>query len=172
MIGLDSYTNLLGSRGSYLGDVRKKNSDVIMNAAFKNDVAYKEVYILDKEDGWKYEDAKYSKHATLSILRNSVDYYLQFRPDVHYPVGTYVFIPDDTSTDIGFETYAPEDPFDDRGFDVSKLWLIVGRNNYKQFVLYNIIQCNWNLKWICKYKGERKIMNCWAAVRSMNSYTS
>lgn len=171
MITLDSYLGQLGSRGNHLGEVRKTQSDNVMNATFKNDIAYKRVYIL-AEDGWKYEDAKYQKHATYSILRDAVDYYLMFRPNVHYKVGSYVFIPDDTSSNIGFSVYEPENPFLDDGFDYNKLWIIVGRNNSKQFVRYNILPCNWNLKWVCKYKGERKILNCWVSLRSLNSYTS
>ena len=172
MITSDMYKTMLNVKGKNLSQVRQYNSAMVMNATFTGDIGYKRVYILDKEEGWKYEDAKYSKHATPSILKDAVDYYLQFRPRVHYPVGTYVFIPNDMDYNIGFEEEDPVDPFKDENFDVNKLWLIVGKNDANEFVRYNIIKCNWNFRWIARVNGENKILNVWGAVRKANSYTS
>ena len=172
MITSDMYKTMLNVKGKNLSQVRQYNSAMVMNATFTGDIGYKRVYILDKEEGWKYEDAKYSKHATPSILKDAVDYYLQFRPRVHYPVGTYVFIPNDMDYNIGFEEEDPVDPFKDENFDVNKLWLIVGKNDANEFVRYNIIKCNWNFRWIARINGENKILNVWGAVRNANSYTS
>ena len=172
MITSDMYKTMLNVKGKNLSQVRQYNSAMVMNATFTGDIGYKRVYILDKEEGWKYEDAKYSKHATPSILKDAVDYYLQFRPRVHYPVGTYVFIPNDMDYNIGFEEEEPVDPFKDENFDVNKLWLIVGKNDANEFVRYNIIKCNWNFRWIARVNGENKILNVWGAVRNANSYTS
>ena len=96
MVTAEMYKNYLSSYGSNLAQVKKNQSDAIMNNSFTADAQYKRVYILTK-DGWKWEDAKYQRHAKLSILKDAVDYYLQFRPKVHYPIGSYVFVPDDTS---------------------------------------------------------------------------
>ena len=172
IITLENYQNMLLGKGGNLSEVRKNQSDMIMNATFMNDVGYKKVYILSKENGWEYVDAKYGKHASYSILKDAVDSYLQFRPQVHYPVGTYVFIPDDTSPKIGFYEYQPEDPFKDLNFTVNKLWMIVGRDDATQFVRYNIIRCNWNFRWVYKLHGEYQIMHVWGSVRNANSYTS
>lgn len=171
MITTSDYFNMLKQRGNTLGEIRKKNSDMLMDIGFKDDISYRKVYILSK-DGWKYEDARYQKHAALSILRDEVDYYLQFRPNIHYPIGTYVFIPDDTSYEIGFEEENPKHPFFDKGFDLSKLWIIVNRNHSKQFVRYNVLPCNWNFQWISKIDGKKIIMNCYGIIRSAQSYTS
>ena len=169
MITSDMYQLILNTKGKNLSQVRKYNSALVMNATFTGDIGYKQVYILSKEEGWKYEDAKYSKHATPSILKDAVDYYLQFRPYIHYPIGTYVFIPDDEDNEIGFEDFIPEDPFKDENFDVNKLWIIVGRNDARQFVRYNIIKCNWNFRWVARINGENKILNVWGSVRNANS---
>lgn len=166
------YKTMLNNKGSTLHKVRRNHSDMIMNATFTGDIGYKKVYILDKDNGWHYEDAKYSKHATPSILKDAVDNYLQFRPKVHYPVGTYVFIPDDTSFDIGFEETEPSNPFKDLNFNMNKLWLIVGRDDANDFVRYNILKCNWEFKWVVNYNGENRIMNIIGCVRNANSYTS
>ena len=166
------YKSMLTSRGKNLSQARRNQSDMIMNATFTGDTGYERVYILDPENGWHYEDAKYSKHATVSILKDAVDYYLQFRPKVHYPVGVYVFIPDDTDDDIGFKEFEPVDPFKDERFNLNKLWMIVNKNDETQFVRYNILKCNWDFKWICKIHGEWKLMHVIGASRNANSYTS
>ena len=166
------YKSMLTSRGRNLSQARRNQSDMIMNATFTGDTGYKRVYILDPERGWHYEDAKYSKHATVSILKDAVDYYLQFRPKVHYPIGVYVFIPDDTSDDIGFKEFEPVDPFQDEGFDLNKLWMIVNKNDDAQFVRYNVLKCNWDFRWICKVHGKMELMHVIGCSRSASSYTS
>ena len=169
IITLEDYKNALLNKGKNLSEVRKTQADMIMNVTFTGDIGYKKVYILDKEKGWNYVDAKYGKHASYSILKDAVDSYLQFRPHVHYPVGTYVFIPDDDSPDIGFHDYQPDDPFQDPNFNVNKLWMIVGRDDATQFIRYNIIRCNWNFRWVYKVHGEMKILHVWGSVRNANS---
>ena len=166
------YKSMLTSRGRNLSQARRNQSDMIMNATFTGDTGYKRVYILDPERGWHYEDAKYSKHAIVSILKDAVDYYLQFRPKVHYPIGVYVFIPDDTSDDIGFKEFEPVDPFQDEGFDLNKLWMIVNKNDDAQFVRYNVLKCNWDFRWICKVHGKMELMHVIGCSRSASSYTS
>lgn len=172
MITTNMYKDILNTKGKNLSQVRQYNSALVMNNTFNGDVGYKQVYILNKDKGWIYEDAKYSKHATPSILKDAVDYYLEFRPKIHYPVGTYVFIPNDEDYEIGFEEDSPTNPFKDSNFTVDKLWLIVGRNDANEFVRYNIIKCNWNFKWIARVNGENRILNIWGSVRNANSYTS
>jgi len=172
VITLENYQNMLLNKGNNLSEVRKNQSDMIMNITFDGDTGYKKVYILSKENGWEYVDAKYGKHASYSILKDAVDSYLQFRPQVHYPVGTYVFIPDDTSSEIGFYEYQPEDPFKDANFTVNKLWMIVGRDDATQFVRYNIIRCNWNFRWVYRLHGEYQILHVWGSIRTASSYTA
>ena len=74
MVTAEMYKNYLSSYGSNLAQVKKNQSDAIMNNSFTADAQYKRVYILTK-DGWKWEDAKYQRHAKLSILKDAVDYY-------------------------------------------------------------------------------------------------
>lgn len=166
MIDRATYLSHLTKKGRNLSEVRKNYSDDIMNKTFTGDVGYKRVYILDPNEGWKYTEAHYSKHAAASIIKDEVDSYLQFRPKEHYPVGTYVFIPDDTSFDLDIDE---EHPF--KG-DTKNLWLIVGRNDAKQFVRYLVLRCNWNLKWTVGYGDKKKVYSCWCIARNANSYTS
>ena len=127
MITADAYKTYLLSQGSNMSQIKINQANMVMNQTFTIDPTYKKVYILTK-DGWKFEDAKYQKHSTPSILKDAVDYYLQFRPKVHYPIGTYVFVPDDTSFDINLSKAELEDPFSLPDDMISQLWFIVGRN--------------------------------------------
>lgn len=140
---LDSYKKRLSIRGNHMGEALKKQSDVIMDKTFKNDIAYRVCYI----DG-KPVDAKYITYTYYSISKDAVDYHLQFRPGVHYPIGKYVDVPDDTGA--------------------YNRWLIVGRSDEPQFVKYNILKCNWTFKWI----KDGVIYEQLGVLRKRNSYNS
>jgi hypothetical protein len=138
-----------------------------MNNTFTLDPTYKKVYILTK-DGWKWEDAKYQFHSAPSISKDAVDYYLQFRPKVHYPVGSYVIVPDDTDFDINLSEEERLNPFSQPIENRSQWWIIVGRDEANAYVRYMILKCDWDFRWI--YKD--KLMSCWACSKNANSYTS
>ena len=161
------YKSYLASEGNTLSQVKRNESDIVINQTFTADAAYKKVYILT-QNGWKFEDAKYQIHTTPSILKDAVDYYLQFRPKIHYPIGSYVFIPDDNDFDINLSGSELDNPFtlpDDR---ITQLWFIVGRDDALFYVRYNVLKCNWNFKWLYKHN----LYSCWGANRSASSYTS
>jgi hypothetical protein len=166
-MNITSYKNYLSSRGNNLSQVKRIQSDKIMNSTFTADPTYKRVYILTK-DGWKWEDAKYQFHSAPSVAKDAVDYYLQFRPKVHYPVGSYVIVPDDTSFDVNLSEAEKLNPFSQPTDNRTQWWMIVGRDESNAFVRYMILKCDWDFRWI--YKG--KLMNCWACSKNANSYTS
>jgi hypothetical protein len=168
-MNLTSYKNYLSSRGTTLGQVKRTQSDVVMNNTFTLDPTYKRVYILTK-DGWKWEDAKYQFHSAPSISKDAVDYYLQFRPKVHYPVGSYVIVPDDTSPEINLDASKGEfdNPFSQPIEKRTQIWIIVGRDDANAYVRYMILKCDWEFRWV--YKG--KLMTCWACSKNANSYTA
>lgn len=167
MITAEMYKKYLTSGGNTLSQVKRNQSDFIINDTFTADAAYKKVYILTK-NGWKFEDAKYQFHTTPSILKDEVDYYLQFRPKVHYPIGSYVFIPDDTDFDINVSGNELDNPLSLPDERITQLWFIVGRDNALSYVRYNVLKCNWKFKWM--YNGKQH--ECWGVNRSANSYTS
>ena len=167
MITADMYKNHLLMHGNNLAQIKKNQSDNIINSTFTADAQYKKVYILTK-DGWKWEDAKYQRHSKLSILKDAVDYYLQFRPKIHYPIGSYVFVPNDTGFDINLSGHDLDNPLSLPSERITQLWFIVGRDDASAYVRYNILKCNWKFQWIYK----NKLYSCWGANRSANSYTS
>lgn len=167
MLDMDTYLGYLKMSGENLGNIRKEQSDRIINRTFTGDPNYKKVYILTK-DGWKFEDAKYQFHTARSILRDDVDFYLQFRPKHHYPIGSYVIVPDDTDPDINLTWKELQDPFLQPVNKRTQWWLIVGRDDANAYVRYNILKCNWNFQWI--WNGA--VQNCFGVIRNANSYTS
>ena len=191
MIDLKDYKQMLSHDGGHLGEVRKNQADMIMNATFTGDISYRRVYILSKEEGWHFEDARFSKHASSSIQKDQVDSYLQFRPKVHYPIGTYVFIPDATNYNLTISpievkeeevnqvcpTVEEEWDYDIYGTEplwdgAKNLWLIVGRTDDKQFVRYLVLQCDWKFRWVTGYGDRKQLQSCWGCHKSANSYTS
>lgn len=117
------YKKRVSSTGSYMGEALKKQSDAIMDATFTRDIAYRKCYINGEP-----VDAKYIVHAYYTISKDAVDYHIQFRPGVHYPIGTYIDIPDDVGE--------------------YHRWLLLNRSDEPQFPKYNALKCNWIFKWI------------------------
>lgn len=140
---LEKYKKRMALQGQYMGEALKKQSDDIMNATFTNDIQFRKVKINDE-----YIDAKYITYTYYSISGDNVDYHLQFRPGVHYPIGTYVDVPDDVNE--------------------YHRWLIVGRSDEPQFVKYNILKCNWLFKWM----DGNVIRECLGVLRKRSSYNS
>lgn len=139
----ETYKKRVGKQGSTMGEILRNQSNDIMDQTFTNDTAYKLVKINNV-----CVDAKFKKHNSYSILKDYVDHYLQFRPHVAYPVGTYVYIPDEA------EVYQP--------------WFIVGLTEDIHFIRHLCISCNFSLKWI----KDDKIYSVLGAIRSRNSYNS
>ena len=173
MITLNSYIDHMSSYGSNVGDIRRKQADMIMDFTFDQDPNYKQVRVLT-DIGWMLVDAKYQYHVAPSISKDAVDYYLQFRPNVHFPIGTYVIVKDDMAKSL--HTFEEDKKLFSLEYqrrvqemdNQPQLWMIVGRNNATQFVRYNILKCNWNFQWIV----DGEIKNCIGCVRNANSYTS
>lgn len=166
-MNIKQYKNYLSSHGGTMGQIKRNQSDTLMNSTFTYDPAYKKVYILTK-DGWRWEDAKYQTHSTPSISKDPVDYYLQFRPKVHYPIGSYVIIPDDTAPEINLTHDELINPFTQPVKNRTQWWIIVGRDEANSFVRYMVLKCDWEFRWIY----NDRLMNCWACSKNANSYTS
>ena len=191
----DNYMNRLARQGQYMGQVLKNQSDMIMDATFMNDPAYRvcylqdrgaifpeqtldgykkakavfagnDVYDMDDLQGFQRIDAKYLVKSYLSIQADTIDYMLQFRPNVHgsnpnIRVGAYVFIPDDLG--------------------VYNLWIIVARDDRPQFPQFYVLKCDFLAKWYIseedrvRYEGvhvDTGTYFSWAVARIQSSYNS
>lgn len=139
----DLYKKRVGSTGTYMGEALKKQSDTLMDATFTRDIAYRKCYINGEP-----VDAKYIVHTYYSISKDAVDYHIQFRPGVHYPIGTYIDIPDDVG-------------------DYHR-WLLINRSDEPQFPKYNALKCNWTFKWIVDGVIHEQL----GVLRMRNNYNS
>lgn len=175
MISREMYKRILSvdGKGTNLAKIRSQQARDIINETFTDDPAYKIVRVLTY-DGWIEVEAKYQYHQAQSIDKDAVDWYLQFRPGTHFPIGSYVIIPDDN--DEKLNTYEDEvewfsaDNFEKRlmSADRSQLWVIVNRDDASDFVRYSVLQCDWDLRWI--YDG--KIQHIIGCSKNASSYTS
>lgn len=166
MIELSDYISKISRGGNNLGELRKNRADIVENANFTGDIGYRRAYILDPDNGWHWQDIKFSKHGITSTSKSGVDSYVQFRPKVGYPIGTYLFIPDEKSYQLNINK---DNPLCD---EANKLWFIVDKTDYRQFIRYLVVKCDYLLRWVTNFGGKRHIEKCWAACESANSYTS
>lgn len=189
ILGIRQFGNPSDQQGDTVSQARKRKSAQIFNATFTNDTGYKKVYILSEHDGWQWVDAKYSKHQTPTLANMETDYYLQFRPTyeqdnpIEYPIGTYVFIPNEDTDMIPFdktdENYPnPINPIEQCIKEFSpyypnnalwnNLWMITYRDSDVEFVRYSVLKCNHVFRWI----NDKKMYNVAGTLRIRSSYTS
>ena len=191
----DDFKNRMARQGSYMGQVLKNQADVIMDSTFSRDPAYrvcylqnidtifpeqtlygykqarsvfagKEVYDMDELRGFEKIEAKYLVKSYYNIQSDTIDYMLQFRPNVHgtnanIRVGAYVFIPDDLG--------------------VYNLWLIVARDDRPQFPQFYVLRCDFIAKWHISKEDSVRYEGCrvdtgsyyyWCVARMQSSYNS
>lgn len=137
---LDSYKRRIQSHGGTMANALHNQSNNILNHSFKNDISYKNV-VINKEN----VDARYYTNKSNSISGDAVDYLLQFRPNITYPIGTYVSIANNSN--------------------VREDWLIVANSDDVMFPKANILKCNYNLKWI----SNKRIIEYKSVLRSKGS---
>lgn len=191
----DQFRGRMMLQGGRMGAALKRQSDVIMDVTFTRDIAYRKCYLQEiscsfpeqtlngyiqardvymgkteydpeKLDGFKPIDAKYLVKSYYSIQGDTIDYYLQFRPNEHgknvnIRVGAYVFIPDDLG--------------------VYNLWLIVARDDRPQFPQFYVLRCDFLAKWHISeedrvhYEGVHVDIGTyfsWSIARIQSSYNS
>lgn len=161
---LDKYRLRMAAIGSYEGDVRRRNSQNIMDASWMRDPATKPVYVKWVNSGLPVVDdddipvyAKFNVKSYHNITGDEIAYLLQFRlEDIkHNPnikVGSYVQILNE--------------------MDEPEWWLITHFDDRTQFRQYSILKCLWIYKWVSHKDGKRVIHQCLGAPRKQNSYNS
>lgn len=190
MPNLMEYKRYLQKESSNTGQVRKTNSDIIMEHTWQRDIQSKKCYIYDYfhddqywlASGMTYSntlktsiDAKFIISRYQSLDKDQSEYHLQFRPsqklefnendELHY-----------YETDFR-QKYHADFPIglyidipDDRG--VYKKWLICGIEIANQFPKYIILPCNYYFHYIDVVGNKRIIRKIWGVTRSQNSYNS
>ena len=173
-----------------IGQIRKEESDFLMEQTWDGDLQSKTCYIYDfyhDDKPWLAEDithenttktkidAKFIVTKYSSIDKDQVEYHLQFRPS--QPVR---FTEDDelyyyetdykkhysTQFPIGLFVDIPDEK------NVYRKWLIVAKEEGNQFLKYSVLPCDYYLHWIEVNGTERIKRKMWCVSRAMNSYTS
>ena len=173
-----------------IGQIRKEESDFLMEQTWDGDLQSKTCYIYDfyhDDKPWLAEDithenttktkidAKFIVTKYSSIDKDQVEYHLQFRPS--QPVR---FTEDDelyyyetdykkrysTQFPIGLFVDIPDEK------NVYHKWLIVAKEEGNQFLKYSVLPCDYYLHWIEVNGTERIKRKMWCVSRAMNSYTS
>ena len=163
-----TYKNYLSSHGRSLGEIKKNQSDKLMDYTFDRDPTYKKGMLYNANlEPLEIVEFKFQKAQVYTINKDQVEYFVQFKtgyhPEKKNNTGSQMFhLYDDDKERLSFYLDIP----DDSG-DVYK-WLIVGRNNDNAFVRYNVLQCNWTFEWMI----DRQYYSCLGVMRSRNSYNS
>ena len=173
-----------------IGQIRKEESDFLMEQTWDGDIQSKVCYIYDfyhDDKPWLAEDithenttktkidAKFIVTKYSSIDKDQVEYHLQFKPS--QPVR---FTEDDelyyyetdykkrysTQFPIGLFVDIPDEK------NVYRKWLIVAKEEGNQFLKYSVLPCDYYLHWIEVNGTERIKRKMWCVSRAMNSYTS
>lgn len=167
-MNINSYKEYLTSKGGSLGEIRKKQSDMLMDRSFSADPTYRKGMLYNANlEPIEVVEFKFQKAQTYTINKDQVEYFVQFKTDYHpekkLNVDDKIYrLYDDEKERLSFYLDIP----DDNG-DIYK-WLIVGRNNDNAFVRYNVLQCNWTFEWII----NKRYYSCLGVMRSRNNYNS
>ena len=181
------YTKLLNSP-IHDGDIRKKQSDEIMEETWWEDISSKVAYFYDfnsdigeekyqftnmhpEEDSYKTAvDIKFLYSSSQTFAQEQVTYHLQLRPSFNYK---------DTSLDYFEDDYAKkylsifpvglyvDIPSEDGSYN---RWLVVNTANYynNQFPTFDILPCNKLLQYVC----DGICYQVPGVIRQQNSYNS
>lgn len=122
----------------------KQQSTMIREAKFTEHVGYMRVKVNDIE-----YDAHFTPSTEFSANENEGSYYIEFRHGVEFPMGTYVWIPNEQK---GFEP-----------------WLITARPDNVLTKRVSIQKCNFLMKW--QHDDDFKIIERWAVLRRPYSAT-
>ena len=182
-------------QGGQMGKALKRQSDMIMDATYHRDIAFRTCYLQDRDvhfpeqtiegyrqakrvyageakydptmlEGFKPIEAKYLVKSYYSIAGDMVDYYLQFRPNAH---GT------NPNIRVGAFVFIPDD------LGVYNLWLIVARDDKPQFPQFYVLKCDFLAKWYISeedrvhYEGTHVDVGTyfsWCVGRIQSSYNS
>lgn len=191
----DPFKSRMIAEGGRMGMALKQQSDMIMDATFHRDIAFRKCYIQDKDvhfpeqtlsgyleaksvyegksvyepemmHGFVPIDCKYLVKSYYSISGDTIDYYLQFRPTEHGK---------NPNIRVGAYVFIPDD------LGVYNLWLIVARDDKPQFPQFYVLRCDFVAKWHISeedrvnYEGahvDTGSYYSWAVARIQSSYNS
>lgn len=155
-----TYRNRMAMRGNSVGEVLRRQSNMVIEHTWDRDPNSKKVYVVKVNSGLpevtvEHEliDAKFNIKTYQSITSDEVAYMLQFRhgEEKRHPeiaLGSYVYMEDEDHE--------------------WKWWIICHFDERPQFRQYQILECNWTFGWVT----GGKIYHCLGVQRVQQSYNS
>ncbi len=175
-----NYQKQLSQQGRTLGEVRKVQSDNIIERTWDGDIDTRTCYLFDMyhdpnprllrdmtpTDEMIPISIKYVKHTSQTLDKDKISYHMQMKPlqtmcvpyfeeyqylyDTEFPLGLYILVPDEKG--------------------VLNRWLIVDKADgmAAQFPTYELLQCDYCFNYIID--GTK--WNIAGVLRSQNSYNS
>lgn len=153
----DAYKiRLKAQKGKTVPQYKRDQSEMVVRETWYNDPEVVSMKLYKHKEGTcgrEYEligeeDARFIHKELQQYGSQAVAYYVQFLPHVHYPIGSYIQIPDEDGK--------------------MQWWLIVDKSKDLQFAYYDILPCNYTVKWV----KNNRVYQCLCVVRSVNSYSS
>lgn len=178
---LYNYKRMLTHQGRTEGEVRKRQSDIIMEATWDRDLQSKRCYIYDyfhddqksKNKGMTYSpettktpvDLKFIITQYGSLSKDQIEYHVQFKPSWRFEEPAYM-----KEYETKFQAEIPIGAYvdipDDQG--IYHKWLICSKEIGNQFIKYSVLPCNYYFHWVC---GGKKY-DMWGVARLRSSYNS
>ena len=180
MPSLSSYAKILETQGKTEGQVRKNQSDMIMEATWDRDiqsrVAYFYDYFHDSEplklrnlnspnDPLKTPiDIKYIVSSSQTYDKDQITYHIQFKPSYECNIKYYKEFFEDKYHGIFPCGLYVDIPDNEENYN---RWLVVNKANYydPQFSTFDILPCDYVFQWI--HEGHKHQMA--GVLRSQNS---
>ena len=175
------YRKILGCKTN--GQVRKEQSDKIMDVSWWEDIQSRVAYLYDyyhdnhitqltdmksdKDDSKVPIDIKFVMSSSQTYDKDQVTFHIQLRPGQKCNVDYYKKVFEeqyDSTFPIGLYIDIP----DEQG--IFNRWLIVDRANYNvtQFPTFEVLRCDKVFQWIM----DNAKIQCAGVLRSQNSYNS
>jgi hypothetical protein len=156
----EAYRNRMAQHGSNMGEMLRRQSNMVVEQTWTNDPNYKQVYVVKVDSGLpkvtdvhELIDVKFNIDTYPKLTADEPAYLLQFRhgaekrnPEIG--LGSYVYMSDEDGK--------------------WKWWLICYLDERPFFRQYHILECNYTFKWI----NEGKIYECLGVQRIQQSYNS
>ena len=156
----EDYKNRMAYRGKNMSEMLRMQSNMVIEQTWDRDPNYKQVYVVKVDSGLpevttKHEliDTKFNVKTYSNITSDEPSYWMQFRhgEEKRHPeigIGSYIYMQDEDGE--------------------WKWWMIQHLDERPQFRQYQILECNYTLKWI--YEG--KIYESLGIQRVQQSYNS
>lgn len=177
---LYNYKRMMKKQGNTQGEVRKKQSDIIMEATWDRDIQSKRCYIYDyfhddardKNKGFTYSedtpktpvDLKFIITQYGTLQKDQVEYHIQFKPS--YKCNLPYFDRYEKEFQNEFPIGLFVDIPDDEG--IYHRWLICSKEIANQFVKCSVLPCNYYFHWVY----DNKKYDMWGVARLRSSYNS